>query len=210
MPATPALCVRHDPLPDASFGSHESPCVSKDQTGTDLVCPAPLAPSPASFPVLIVAATRATPRGQRAVGVWVQVIGVDSYQPGWLTAVGVTSSHYLAVVLDSLAESTALGHGRPGGHRLGRAQGLEAMSSQDRQATERDRLQCSPQWARWPPSRLNSCNGRERPQRGLPGRRSLERLRACAQHRPRSSRRAPPARPAAQGATPQRRRRREV
>jgi hypothetical protein len=39
----------------------------------------------------------------------------------------------------------------------------------------------------------------------------LERLRACAQHRPRSSRRAPAARhPAAQGATPQRRRRREV
>src|ERR1700678_3816102 len=31
-----------------------------------------------------------------------------------------------------------------------------------RQATGRDRLQCSPLGARWPPSRLNSCNGRER------------------------------------------------
>jgi hypothetical protein len=172
-----------------------------------------------------------------------------------------------------------------------RANKLPRSPVPGRQATERDRLQCSPQGARWPPSRLNSCNGRGRPRwtptttdtwsearsttrrrrrscsawaasaprspvtcgppmrsttpsnsrgsggydewaasgyeecrgrdqvvaragnpdRGPPCRRSLERLRACAQHRPRSSRRAPAARhPAAQGATPQRRRRREV
>jgi hypothetical protein len=70
----------------------------------------------------------------------------------------------------------------------------------------------------WAASGYEECRGRDQvvaragnPDRGPPCRRSLERLRACAQHRPRSSRRAPAARhPAAQGATPQRRRRREV